>query len=751
MKKVILSILTSFFLILSFGQGRGQDEDFTNRVRLVGADTLRQMEIDSVIVRWALNPIFFHNNAHLFCDTAYFIDNEYIDAIGNVKIIQEGTILYSDKIHYIIPEDLAQVRGRIVKLVDKDSNILMTNFLDYNTKDSIATFFNGGSMRDKDGNVIEGERGSYDTKIKVFTFHNNVQMFSDTLFFISDYMRYEAEVDVAYFGANTHGWQDKNYLSANGGRYERANEFINFIKDVYVESEDQELFCDTLNYYKNLGDIVLFDNVQVTDTTQNMIALGDKLEYFEDSKEVLITEYPALAMYEVKNTISEDSLSTITTRDTLFAAADTLYLFSKKMFEIDSAFVAEAKKRRELAFVDPIAEFRKKKETSTASSEEKSSIENAVIPESQENIATDSLSVSNDTTDVAPPIVKGATDTTKIDFLLAYHNVRIYREDMQIICDSLIYSGLDSIARLFKDPVIWNNTKNQLTADSMQMIIENDRFTRGNLISNAMIITDEGEDKFYNQIKGAEMTGFFNEDNEVYRFDALGGASAVIYITENEGKKVSSMNKAEGKMLTVALENQEVATVTWFETIKNDLTPVKQVKSDDMYLKGFKWSPEKRPESRYVVTDRKIRPSGRSTAPKDLFPAFEETKTYFPGYIENIFGEISYRDSVNRVREEERRLRELAEQDSLAAVAAAADTLDVVEEIIDSALVDLPLEEIKEQTPEEKYEALRSEYEELRNKNRSEMTRQEKREWRKEKKRVKKEMKIAKKELKIDS
>ena len=64
-----------------------------------------------------------------------------------MQVIQENTFLTGDRIEYIIDENLAKVRGNLVELFDKEGNILRTNFLDYNTKDSIGTFFRSDERR----------------------------------------------------------------------------------------------------------------------------------------------------------------------------------------------------------------------------------------------------------------------------------------------------------------------------------------------------------------------------------------------------------------------------------------------------------------------------------------------------------------------------------------------------------------------------------------------------------------------------
>ena len=75
-------------------------------------------------------------------------------------------------------------------------------------------------------------------------------------------------------------------------------------------------------------------------------------------------------------------------------------------------------------------------------------------------MTSDSLMASDTVTAVPEP------DTTKIGFLLANHKVKVYKKDMQIVCDSLLYSDLDSLARFFKEPIIWQEERTRITSSS---------------------------------------------------------------------------------------------------------------------------------------------------------------------------------------------------------------------------------------------------------------------------------------------
>ena len=340
----ILSL--AFFMTLCFAVSYGQ-ESRDSLVRLLSADKARLVEMNGKAYRKVVgDAVFFHNNTYLKCDSAYWnVDDEYIDAIGSVRIEQENTVLTGDSLRYVIAENTAKFRGHLVELVDRDSNTLRTNYLDYNTKDSVAFFYRGGAMKDQDGNVIESLTGRYQSKIEQFDFIGQVEMFSDSLFFVCDTLYYYADRDLAEFFGHTAGWYDLNHISSGSGWYDRTTEKFFFTRDVYGLTEDYELWCDSLNYDRYAGYAHLLGEVQLLDTVDNAITLAGELRYWNEPRRAELYRDPAVVMIN-----EEDGV-----RDSIFMASDTLIYYTMRMCDVDSAVVASAKERHESALVDPLA------------------------------------------------------------------------------------------------------------------------------------------------------------------------------------------------------------------------------------------------------------------------------------------------------------------------------------------------------------------------------------------------------------
>ena len=76
---------------------------------------------------------------------------------------------------------------------------------------------------------------------------------------------------------------------------------------------------------------------------------------------------------------------------------------------------------------------------------------------------TDTMSLHADTL-LAIAFVNQADSTKKDRNIFAYHHVKLFKPDLQAICDSLVYFRPDSTIRLFGGPLLWSGA-NQLIAD----------------------------------------------------------------------------------------------------------------------------------------------------------------------------------------------------------------------------------------------------------------------------------------------
>lgn len=688
---------------------RAQEEKKDSLVTLVSAKSAQLIEKNGQSFRKVVGPArFLHNDTYLLCDTALWnVTTNIIDAIGHVQIIQDRTRLSSGSLQYVVDDDLAKFRGGIVQLEDKDKNTLRTRYLDYNTKDSVAIFQNGASMRDKDGQIIESLYGSYDSKARLFVFNDQVNMYMDTTFVKTSRLEYRSDLNTAYFGYGTDMWQDDNMLSANDGWYDRDKELFFFRRNVHLLTKDQETWSDTLYYHRAVNDVEMLGQVELMDTTRNVFALAGRLEYTDTLSRVKMTRTPAVMG------ISEENEK----RDTVWFGADTIVYRGIRRHKVDSLWKVDADVRLKDLQGDPVTEYRRKAAEAAAKAAEEAAKKdpNAMAgrdmgPQGAKGHApgkkdggqgekgsgaeppegsgsgpgkdgtepgqgdTDpgkdaKPDAPTDSTAAAPVPV----DTSQISFIWATSRVKLFREDIQMSCDSLVYNDLDSLVRLYRDPLVFNEGNRQYAADSIYVVIKDRKADRARLMSNAFITTQE-DSLCYDQIKGAEMMAYFDSTRTLRRFDALGGATALFFLTENDA--LATVNKVESKMLYALFDKGNLDKIYYFEEAKNDAYPVVQLPKDERYMKGFRWDPDRKPRGPQDITPLVVRKSQRTSYLARPHAQFKETNVYFPGHINKIYKDIAYRDSMEVVKARQAKEKP-AEEAPVTPLSPADDSLRV--------------------------------------------------------------------------
>lgn len=798
-RKLFISVVTVLSTLTSLSaQENGSQKD--SLVRLLSAQSMELIEKDGVDYRKVTGPArFLHNDTYLICDTALWnMSSNEIYAISNVKILQDQTVLTGDRLTYYIDRDLAEFRGTLVQLEDKDRNVLRTEHLDYNTKDSVAVFFNGGSMKDAEGQIIESRTGTYDSKIRTFTFNDRVNMFTDSVFVKSTTIVYDARTNVATFGFDTDTWQDDNMLSANGGWYDRGREIFLFRNNVHGMSDTQEGWADSLYYYRSSKNIELLGNAQVTDTTRDVSALAGRIFYTDSLSEVKLTRDPAV-IGVMKN--AEDQ------PDTVCFGADTIFARTYMMFQVNESEIKNSKSRMEDLAVDAVQAYRQKaakeaaeaaakamendpnrpkqnkkqtgetgteaaaggaaetsgaadasesesSESSDVSEADEASEKEGDVSETSESEASgengdeatdaaavaegapsdsltaktltsakdsaamaagaqaseadsvshalaslgsaagalqkpagrlahasdslshiadtlshsaDSLASAADSLTVAADSLSAPKDSTKLNFITAIKNVKMFRKDIQLACDSLVYNDLDSLVRMYEKPFVWNEGNRQYSADSIYAVIKDRAMQKASLMSNAFIIVKE-DSLCFDQIRATEMLAYFDTTGALTRFDALGEANAVFYLQEDS--VYATVNKSAAKMLSARFLNGELDKVYYFDAAKNDGYPVAQMTRDERVLKGFDWQIDACPRGKQDITLLSLRPSERSLYSARPRATFEYTDRYYPGYIPGIMKQIR-EGKVAKANAEARR------KAAAKAKAAAADSLTV--------------------------------------------------------------------------
>ncbi|MDR0768664.1 MAG: hypothetical protein LBE71_01980 [Dysgonamonadaceae bacterium] len=281
----------------------------TSKAVIENADSSGLHEHNIQILRG--NVVVRHDNARMYCDSAYFNDaNQTVEAFGNVRYEQGDTLLiYGDYLHYDANIQLAKLRNH-VHMIDKDVT-LFTDSFDYDRYTNIAFYFNNGRLLDSI-NELKSVFAQYSPETKIARFQNAVRLDNPQFVLTCDTLEYSTETRIAYIVSPTVIESDSGTIYSDKGWYNSLSDKSLLQNRSLVVSKDKTktITADSLFYSKTEGFIEAFGNMVLNDTVKKVILLGDYGYYNEITRFAFATD--SAQMIEYSQT------------DSLFLHADTL-------------------------------------------------------------------------------------------------------------------------------------------------------------------------------------------------------------------------------------------------------------------------------------------------------------------------------------------------------------------------------------------------------------------------------------------
>ncbi|WP_210487228.1 OstA-like protein [Rufibacter aurantiacus] len=207
--------------------------------------------------------------------------------------------------------------------------------------------------------------------------------------------------------------------------------------------------------------------------------------------------------------------------------------------------------------------------------------------------------------------VENVKDKTKKGKLYAYHDVRIFKSDLQGLCDSLTYDQQDSTIYMSRNPRLWAN-KNQMTADSVILRLRNNTIDQMHMYGNSFAISIDTLDN-YNQVKGRRMIARF-ANGKIRRIDVNGNAESLYFALQGDSTTMG-MNRAVSSDMRMMFDEGKVQYITFLEQPDAKLIPPHELKDPDKRLKGFIWRSDEKPTRAFVLAKRGPKKKATSAKP----------------------------------------------------------------------------------------------------------------------------------------
>ncbi|MBI1770487.1 MAG: Organic solvent tolerance protein OstA [Bacteroidetes bacterium] len=369
-----------------------------------------------------------------------------------------------------------------------------------------------------------------------------------------------------------------NTLTSRKGYYDVRTNLASFKKEVVGVNKDYTLSSDTLQY----------------NSKTRIVYFRDLTKLVDKEGKTAIYEHGIYDTRKKTSTLSTGEMETPSYK----IKADYYDLDDLKKYYKVKGHVAMTSKNEDLTVFGEEGYLDKKSGFSKVWN-------NAYVAKVDD--AGDTLFLSADT------LVSIDSQDPKKKRLLAYHNVKIFKSDMQGKADSLAYVSADSTLFFYRDPVLWSDD-NQMTADSIRMLLKNKKIDRIYMVNNSFVASEDSL-KNFNQIKGKKMNIFFKGKNIDHVIVEGNGESLYHALEEKLIKKdtmllkitfLVGMNKMICSNIRINFKNGKVSNVNSYIKPDASFFPPHEIKEKDRTLKGFAWREKIRPKRLDVVKNQTV-------------------------------------------------------------------------------------------------------------------------------------------------
>jgi lipopolysaccharide export system protein LptA len=433
----------------------------------------------------------------------------------------------------------------------------------YRSKNRVEAF---GRVRIVEGDsiTITASRLEYDGNTKKAKLRSNV-VFTKlaTASLYTNYLDYDRVINQALYFNGGKLVDSINVLTSNKGYYNANNNLASFKKNVKVTNPDYTMTADSLQYNSRTKDIYFVSKTTVINKdSSSTIFEGGRYNTISKSSD-LQQGIAQTQSYELKgNSYDLDD--------------------KRKIYKIRGNIVMTYKDENLIIYGQACDYYRNKGIAKVYNSAYVAKVTDA----------GDTLFMAADTL-----VSIDSTDPSK-KRLLAYNNVKIFKSDLQGIADSLEYRSYDSTLYFYQTPVLWSDG-NQMTADSISMLIENNAISKIFMVTNAFIISKDTLTNF-NQIKGRKMTAQF-KNQQLHRVLIEGNGESLYFAVDEKTNTLTGMNKTICSNMVIRFKDKRVNNLSFYVKPEADFIPPHELKNDQKKLEGFIWKAMQRPKKEDVI------------------------------------------------------------------------------------------------------------------------------------------------------
>lgn len=476
---------------------------------------------------------------------------------GKAAVKQGNTKLNGDSIVLNSRTGIAEVFGN-VHINDADTVNTYSSYLKYLGKERIAFLKKNVKLTDGRATLLTDDL-EYNLATGIATYKDGGKVVNGkTILTSSDAVYYSDTKDV-YFKKYVHLTDPQYDIVADSLMYNTQFKTATFISPTRIKTKEGGIINTRSGTYNlETRDAIFYDRTGYSDSTRSLV--GDKIAY-DEKVGLLQVEGNGKLVDSVNNvTVIGGQILLDKTKNSFLATRKPVMILYRGN---DSTYIA----------ADTLFSGIRKYDTA----------KNATV-------------ISNDTINKVMAVnISTSKNADSIRYFIAFNQVKIFNDSLQALCDSLYYSTEDSVFRMFRDPVFWND-KTQVSGDTIYLFTKNQKAERLYVFNNGMVV-NQSNDQLYNQMAGRTLNGYFTDGNIDY-IRVKGSPAESIFYPLDEDSAYVGMNRSSADVIDIYFVNKELNKVKYINDVNGTLFPIKQIPAGEDRLKGFEWMDKRRPKNK---------------------------------------------------------------------------------------------------------------------------------------------------------
>ena len=441
---------------------------------------------------------------------------------GNVAFLHKGALLPCDSAYFYQESNSFKAFGH-VKMRQGDTLSLTSDYAFYDGDNQMAEARHNVLLRHR-GTKLYTDSLNYDRLYNIGYFFEGGKMVDRNNVLVSDWGEYDTETRKAVFNYNVNLRNPKFTLTTDTLHYDTRTSLANIVGPSVIRSKESVIHTSDGYYNTNTGRARLYGRSTMSNKGKEIT--GDSL------------------FYDEKRGISQ-------------GYRNVIYKDTQKKNELHCNYLWYNEKNG-FAFAT----------------------ENPVMMEYSQK---DTLFVHSDT-------IKVITYHLNTDSVYrtahCYNKVRAFRNDVQAVCDSLVYNTKDSCMTMYRDPIAWSGDR-QLLGEEIQVFMKDSTIDRAHIINQALTAELMPDKEHYQQLSSKEMFAYFTK-GQITQTEAIGNVRSIYYPVDDKDSTLMGLVYIETDTMKMFMRDRQLQKI-WTSKTDGTWYPMTQIPPERYKLDGFTW------------------------------------------------------------------------------------------------------------------------------------------------------------------